>query len=238
MLILSIETSTQQSSVALAAEDRIVAAARLGEGRRHGEFVGPAIRFCLDQAGAEPQDITGIAVGTGPGLYTGLRVGIATAQTMAMSLRLPVVGLSGLDVLAFQFRHTRPLICAALDARRKEVFWASYRPVPGGVQRVSDPQVGAAEKLAAEIVARGEECLVVGDGGVRYQGALEDAGAQVAGIEQAWPLAEHLAELAIPRFIREETEQPTDLRAMYLRHADARIGWETRGRMQGGTGDS
>ncbi|MEX2328312.1 MAG: tRNA (adenosine(37)-N6)-threonylcarbamoyltransferase complex dimerization subunit type 1 TsaB, partial [Nitriliruptoraceae bacterium] len=83
MLILGLETSTSRSSVALVDGDRVVASASLGVDRRHGEFVAPAIDFCLRQAGMSADRITGVAVGTGPGLFTGLRVGIATAQAIA-----------------------------------------------------------------------------------------------------------------------------------------------------------
>ena len=135
MLVLGLETSTARSSVALVDTDRVVASASLGVARRHGEFVAPAIAFCLEQAGIEVDRIHGVAVGVGPGLFAGLRVGLATAQTFASARQLPVVGLSGLDVLAFRARYTRRTICAVLDARRGELFWAFYRAAPGGVQR-------------------------------------------------------------------------------------------------------
>lgn len=234
MLVLGLETSTARSSVALVDKDRVVASAGLGVPRRHGEFLTPAIRFCLDQAGAGVGDVTGVAVGLGPGLFTGLRVGIATAQTFAAARHLPVVGLSGLDVLAFQTRYVKRLICAAIDARRGELFWAFYRSLPGGVQRETDIRVGTAETLAAAIESTGEECLVIGDGALTYRESLADARVELGGAHVAWPDAAHLAELALPRFVREDTERATDLRPIYLRQADARIGWEQRGRLRGG----
>jgi tRNA threonylcarbamoyladenosine biosynthesis protein TsaB len=236
--LLSIETSTPRSSVALADQDHTLVSASLGIGRRHGEFLAPAIRFCLDQAGLEARDVTGVVVGTGPGLYTGLRVGIATAKTFAAALQLPVLGLSGLDVLAFQMRHSRRLICATLDARRKELFWAFYRCAPGGVQRESELRVGSPDKLTGEIQAAAEECLVVGDGGLRYAERFRDVDAELAGPEHAFPDAADLAALAAPRFVREQTERYADLTPLYLRQADARIGWETRGRLRGGAAAS
>lgn len=236
MLILGIETSTPHSSVCLSGEDGVVASASLGAGRRHGEFVTPAIRFCLDQAGTTREAITGVAVGVGPGLYTGLRVGLVSARTIAAALHLPMVGLSGLDVLAFQVRHVRRLICATIDARRGEVFWCFYRSAPGGVQRDSDLRVGGPQTLAAEIDAAGEECLLVGDGARRYAEVLHATEASLGIAGTSWPLAVHLTELAIPRFVREETRRPDEIRALYLRQADAKIGWETRGRLRGGEG--
>jgi tRNA threonylcarbamoyladenosine biosynthesis protein TsaB len=235
VLVLGLETSTSRSSVALVDHDRVVAAASLGVPRRHGEFLAPAIDFCLQQAGVDPSRVTGVAVGLGPGLFTGLRVGIATAQAFAAARGLPVVGLAGLDVLAFRVRYSRRLICATIDARRGELFWALYRSSPGGVQRLGELEVGTVQQLVAELEARGEELLVVGDGTLRHReefGRVD--GAEVAGPDLAWPDAADLAELAVPRFVREETRQPGDLRPIYLRQADARIGWETRGRLQGG----
>lgn len=234
MLILGIETSTPRSSVALSDETSVVASASLGVPQRHGEFLAPAIAFCLQQAGAAAADVTGVTVGLGPGLFTGLRVGIATAKTFAAARNLPVVGLSGLDVLAFRSRYVRRRICAALDARRGEVFWAFYLPAPGGVQRLSEPRVGRIDELVAEIDEAGDHCLVVGDGAHRYHEELAHADADIAGLDVAWPDAADLTQLAVPRFIREETGRAGELEPIYLRTADARIGWQTRGRMHGG----
>ncbi|MFA9446151.1 tRNA (adenosine(37)-N6)-threonylcarbamoyltransferase complex dimerization subunit type 1 TsaB [Egicoccus sp. AB-alg6-2] len=234
MLVLGLETSTGQSSVALVGNDGVLASASLGVARRHGEFVAPAVRFCLEQAGTTADRITGVAVGLGPGLYTGLRVGIATAQAFAAASELPVVGMSGLDVVAFQARHVRRPICAVIDARRGELFWALYRAVPGGVQRQSELAVSTPAHLAAELEAIGEDCLVIGDGLARARDELRGVGIEAADTFDATPDAAHLAELALPRFEREETQRPTDLLPIYLRQADAKIGWEARGRMQGG----
>jgi tRNA threonylcarbamoyladenosine biosynthesis protein TsaB len=237
MLVLTVETSTPRSSVALVDQDGTVAQAALGVPRRHGEFIAPAIAFCLEQSGRTAADVSGVAVGLGPGLYTGLRVGIATAQAFAAARQLPVVGMCGLDVLAFQTRHVRRLVCATLDARRGEVFWAFYRNVPGGVQRLGELRVGRPDELTAELESAGEDCLVVGDGGVRYAQDLEGVHtADVAGATGLYPDAAALGALAVPRFIREETERPGALQPIYLRTADAKIGWQQRGRLQGGEG--
>lgn len=236
MLILAIETSTARSSVALVSHDDVLATAGLGVAQRHGEFVAPAIDFCLRQSAASPSDVTGVAVGLGPGLYTGLRVGIATAQAFAMARSLPMVGLSGLDVLAFQARHVRRPVVATLDARRGELFWALYRPAPGGVQRATDPRVGRPDELSAELQSLGEECLVIGDGATRYRDEFDDLHLVDLAIDgRGQPDAADLATLAVPRFIREETSRAGTLAPLYLRHVDAKIGWQQRGRLAGGT---
>lgn len=239
MLVLGVETSTSQSSVCLATEQKVVAAVTLGRSQAHGEFLAPGIAFCLRQAGLDVNAVSGVAVSLGPGLYTGMRVGIATAQAFAHARNLPVVGLVSLDLLAFHVRHVRRLVCAVLDARRGELFWGFYRSVPGGVQRVSELGVGPSEKLAAEVEAIPEDVLAVGEGAVDAAAELESAGAEVgASPSTAYPSAQCLVELAVPRFLREETQRPEDLRPFYLRQADARINWRQRGALFGGKPDT
>lgn len=239
MLVLGLETSTARSSVALVDDDRVLASASLGVPRRHGEFVAPAIEFLLERSSTPVERISGVVVGTGPGLYTGLRVGLATAQAFAAARQLPTVGISGLDVLAFKARYTHRAICAVIDARRGELFWAFYRCAPGGVQRVEDLTVGSIDRLVAELEAFGEDVLVVGEGTLAYRQQLAEVDdAEVAGPDLAWPDAAELAQLAVPRFVREETVRPEELRPIYLRDADVRIGWDThasRGEQGGAT---
>ena len=234
MLVLGIETCTPHTSICLATEKGVLAGCELGRGNAHGEFVAPAIEFCLQQAQVEMADVCGIAVSLGPGLFTGMRVGIATAQMLGHARRLPVVGLNSLDLLAFPVRHSRRLICSALDARRGELFWAFYRSAPGGVQRVSEFRVGPPEKLAGEIEAVPDDVLCIGDGAMAHRVLLESVQAEVGSSSMAFPTAQALVELALPRFIREETQRPEDLRPIYIRKVDARINWQHRGALHGG----
>lgn len=239
MLVLGFETSTPAASVCLATEQGVVAAAALGGGlehlrRAHNTFVTEAVAFCMDQAKVHPDVVAGVAVSLGPGLFTGMRVGIVAAQAFAHARGLPVVGLASLDLLAFGVRHVRRLLCSVLDARRGEVFWAFYRSVPGGVQRSTEFRCGPPAKLAGEIEASGEDVLCIGDGAIEHRSLLEAAGADVGGMADAHPSAAALVELALPRFIREDTQRPEDLRPIYLRAPDARIGWERRGALRGG----
>jgi tRNA threonylcarbamoyladenosine biosynthesis protein TsaB len=116
-----------------------------------------------------------------------------------------------------------------IDARRGEVFYALYRHVPGGVQRVSDYRVATADDLASDLEAAGEDCLLVGDGAVRYRDAFESNGrAEHGGTAHAYPSAEALVQLAHPRALREDFVQPWELAPLYLRKADAEINWEQR----------
>ncbi|MDQ3537741.1 MAG: tRNA (adenosine(37)-N6)-threonylcarbamoyltransferase complex dimerization subunit type 1 TsaB [Actinomycetota bacterium] len=234
MLILGIETSTPQTSVCLGTEQGLLASTALGRGNAHSEFLTPAVEFCLQQGRVDVAAISGVAVSLGPGLFTGMRVGIATAQTLAHARRLPVVGMASLDLLAFGAYHVRKLVCSVLDARRGELFWSFYRPSPGGLQRVTGFRVGPAAKLAGEIEALADDVLTVGDGACANRSLLESTGAEVASNALAYPSAHALVELALPRFLREETQRAEDLRPTYVRKADARISWQNRGALLGG----
>ena len=141
MLILGIETATEQVSVAIGGHEGVLGVFEVTRGRRHAETLVPAIDFLCRQADIGVEEFGAIAVDVGPGLFTGMRVGIATAKAMSQALRIPMIGISSLDLLAFPLRHSDRLIASVIDARRGEVFYAFYRQVPAGVQRVSEPRV-------------------------------------------------------------------------------------------------
>ena len=229
MLVAGIETSTLQSSVALGTEQGTVASLAVRMDRARHEVVAEALRHLLDWAGTPMDSIGGVAVGLGPGLFTGLRVGVTTAKTMSQALRVPVVGVTSLDLVAYPVRHTNRLVAAVLDARRGEVFHARYRPVPGGVQRVTDYEVGVPDDLVADLVAAGEEVLFAGDGALRYREELAGVDrSEQAGAAFAFPSGAALVELATARMEREEFSSMWEVQPLYLRQSDAEIEWERR----------
>lgn len=229
MLILGIETATAQVGCALGGHEGVLASSHSAKGKRHAENLAPAIDFICSQAQIDLSDIGLVAVDIGPGLFTGLRVGIATAKAIAYALRVPMIGVSSLDLLAFPVRYTPRLIVAAIDARRGEIFHAFYRQVPGGVQRVTEPAVGTAEDLASELMALSAEVLLVGDGAQRYREVFEgldrvehvDAG-------NLYPSAVSLVQLAHAKALREEFSPIDQIHPVYLRKPDAQINWQTR----------
>ena len=222
MLILGIESATAQVGCAIGTGEGVVAAARSARGRRHAESLAPQIEFVVDQAGVTLRDVSVVAVDIGPGLYTGLRVGVTTAVTTAHALDVPVVGVMSLDLLAFPVRLTDRRIVAAIDARRGEVFHAAYRPVPGGVQRTTEPTVAPPGELLAEIVAGGEETLLVGDGAIRHREVFASVSeVEIADPGFAHPSASALVELAHARAEREEFVRPDQIAPLYLRQPDA-----------------
>ncbi len=227
MLTLGIDTATEQIGVALGGHEGVIARLEVARGRRHAEILAPAIDFLCAQADIGLDELGLIAVDVGPGLFTGLRVGLATAKALALALRLPMIGISSLDLLAFPHRRADRVVVPVIDARKGEVFYAMYRQVPGGLQQVVAPRVGPIDDLVADLLARSQDVLCVGDGAHRYRGQILD-GFHCEIADDLHPSAAPLVQLAHARALREEWVQPADIRAVYLRPPDAQINWATR----------
>lgn len=231
MLILGIETVTQQVGVAIGGHEGVIASFHCSRDRRHAETLVPGIQFLCQQARIELDEIGAVAVDVGPGLFTGLRVGLATAKAIAHARRIPMVGISSLDLAAFPARFSDRLVVSMIDARRGEVFYATYRRVPGGIQRVSEPHVDQPADIVDQLVAQGEECLLVGDGAQRYAEVFEAvSGVEIGKEGFRHPTAGSLVELAHARALREEFVTIGEIEPMYLRAPDARINWQQRER--------
>lgn len=229
MLVLGIETATEQVGCAIGGHEGVLASAHCAKGRRHAENLTPQIEFICAQAGIELSDIGIVAVDVGPGLFTGLRVGVSAAKAIAFALSTPMIGVSSLDLLAFAVRYSPRLLVAAIDARRGELYYGFYRQVPGGVQRLSEHHLGTPDDLASELLATNEEVLLVGDGARRHAEVFDGlARVEHAEIGNSYPSASSLVQLAHPQAMREEFEQPEAIQPVYLRRPDAEINWSTR----------
>jgi tRNA threonylcarbamoyladenosine biosynthesis protein TsaB len=231
VIVLGIETSTPQTSIAIGTETEILAKVSIA-GKARQESVTPALDQLLRWSDLDLSKVGGIAVGIGPGLFTGLRVGVETAKTLAQVLNVPIVGIASLDALAYAVRTSHKRIAAVIDGRRGEVFFAVYRSVPGGVMRESEHAVVTPDRLSAELEAVPGEVLAVGNGAMLYRHALEELGSriEIASAVLAHPEAASLVELAVPRFLREEHDRLYDVVPVYLRKSDAEIAWDQRAR--------
>jgi tRNA threonylcarbamoyladenosine biosynthesis protein TsaB len=230
MLILGIESATSRVGCAIGGHEGVLAQFEMTRGRRHCETLVPGIRFTCEQADIALDEISVVAVDVGPGLFTGLRVGLATAKALAHALRVPVIGIASLDLVAFPVRYASRLIVTVLDARRGELYYAYYRQSPGGVQRVSDYLLGTADDIVSELLAVShQDLLLVGDGALRYRDRFSDI-RNVEFAEQwlAYPSAAPLVQLAHARALREDWVNPWDLEPLYLRKPDAEINWSIR----------
>lgn len=229
MLILGVETSTSQVSCAIGGHEGVLGASQAKRGQRHAEVLVPMIADLCRTVDVALAGIGVVAVGVGPGLYTGLRVGVATAKALALALRTPMIGVPSLDLLAFPVRYTSRLIVTAMDARRGELFVASYRATPGGIQQLGPPRVSTPAELASELEVVDGDCLLVGDGALRYADLFESARrVEIAEGAQSYPSAWALVQLAHAQALREEFVVPAQLRPIYLRRPDAEANWAQR----------
>jgi tRNA threonylcarbamoyladenosine biosynthesis protein TsaB len=153
VLLLALDTSTTAITVALHDGSRVLAEATTLDARGHAEHLAPAITRVMEEARTRPADLTDIACGLGPGPFTGLRVGVVTARTLALVTGARLHGLCSLDVLAHQ-SHLGHEVLVATDARRKEVYWAVYAPSATGKQdRLDGPYVGKPADLPPDVAA-------------------------------------------------------------------------------------
>lgn len=229
MLILGLESATAQVGCAIGGHEGVLASSHSARGKRHAENLTPAVAFVCEQARVDLSEISCVAVDHGPGLFTGLRVGVASGKAIAQALRVPMIAVSSLDLLAFPLRFTSRRIAAVIDARRGEVFWAFYKQVPGGIQRITEPTVGSPDDLVGELIALPGETLLAGDGAVRYSDVLTTGTkVELAGGDFAYPSARALVQLAHAKALREDWIRPQEVELLYLRRPDAEINWSMR----------
>lgn len=204
MLLLALDTATVSVSVALHDGTDILAEIQ-GEGSMaHGEQLTPTIARVMAEAGMRPADLTDIAVGVGPGPYTGLRVGLVTALTLSNTLNIRAHGLCSLDPLGSSAQTELGLdsdFIAAIDARRKEVYWARFN---ANGERVSEPTVDRPAAVAELGLP------VVGRGGLLHESVLDFIGGPLD------PTASELARLVVAG-----KAQRLPLEPLYLRKPDA-----------------
>lgn len=226
VLLLAVDTSTTAITVALHDGSSVVAETATLDARAHAEHLAPGICAVLAKAGAAPSDVTDVAVGIGPGPFTGLRVGIVTATTFAHALDLPVGGVRSLDALAHAawLAGHRGDLLVATDARRKEVYAARYLLADAGLERVAGPLVDRAAALDADWRA----LPTVGRGGLLYREALPFLVSTPSGIpdsptgrELLDVSAGALADLAVRRLVAGEAGD--GLEPLYLRRPDVSV---------------
>ena len=225
MNILAIETSTPASSVAIGTDDSLLAMALQVDRRGHVGFLAPAMDYCFRQAGWTARDLDAVVVDIGPGLFTGIRAGLATAQGVAAAVGVQLLGLSSLDALAFRAATGRRIIRPVVDVRRNELATAPYRPVPGGVMREGSPEVVSHKGFAGLLDSTADDTLVVGDHQSLPQGTLRGLHRVKVG-RPRWPSADVLLELAVVRMAKGDFPAPDDVRPLYLREPDVTINWK------------
>lgn len=237
MRVLALDATTRRGSVALADGGDVIDERPGDASRSHAERLPDELLALLDARGWSLADIDLLAVASGPGSFTGLRIGIATIQGLAFVMRRPVVAVSTLDAVAHLVATDRPegaILGAWIDAQRGEVFSALYRVtgaapfVPERLEAIEPASVGEPAPTLSRWRARiGAAALVVaGDGAARYEDLLRGGG--VADVRLPPTLAGAIARVAAVRAARGETVAAAGIRPEYVRRPDAEIDRDKR----------
>ncbi len=222
MKILAVDTSTPAGSTALLEGENLLAEVVIEHHRKHTERLIPSIDYILDQLGLEPKDIEALAVGLGPGSFTGLRIGLSTMKGMALSLGVPLFGASSLEALARGIVFSALPVWAVIDARKGQVFAALFRRGDGAeIELDGDEMVLTPEELVERIK---DKAVLAGNGARMYREIFERAlggRAVFAPPGLDYPRASQVGLIALERHNRGERDDAESLVPHYIRDADA-----------------
>ena len=228
MLVLGIETATPWGSLALCDDDEIILEVSLKVSKGGGEYLLAMLDLLIQKCGRKLSDLNLIAVGTGPGSYTGIRVGLATVQGLAEALQVPVVGVSTLRVIAENARYGCEWVGSMIDARRGDVYAALYQSTVDGLLEVLPPEAISALKFR-EKFATLSKVLLCGDGSRAYPEIWSGIqNIQIGPKEWDRPLASRVGLYGSNQWELGLTQRPEELHPTYLRRVEAEVRLEER----------
>jgi tRNA threonylcarbamoyladenosine biosynthesis protein TsaB len=225
MNILSVDTSTEACSAALLVDGEVLERFRIAP-RQHTRLILPMVDSLLDEAGLRLQDLDALALGRGPGSFTGLRIAAGVVQGLALGADLPVVTVSSLAAMVHGYVGFSDIstVCTALDARMGEVYWGIYHKDSGGlVHPVCHEAVVAAENVPVPL-APDVRCAGIGSGWHSYREVLTDClGERIRQVDaDRYPSAASVAILGCNGYLNGEGCAPEDATPVYLRDKVAR----------------
>lgn len=230
MSILAIDTASSVSSVAVASEGKLQAEVTVEAGRTHSETLLSHIEGALSFAGVERSALTGVAVSIGPGSFTGLRIGLATAKAIAYGLGIPLVGVSTLAALALAVPVPDVHTLALMDAQKGNAYAGLYEWRDGSLHEVRPVRVAPLAEAIAEAADRGKPVLLTGELAVKKRARLGNLPDNVtlAPAHLLTARASHVAWLGIARLAAGERDDPMTLEPFYIRRSEAEVLWEKR----------
>lgn len=220
MLVLAIDTSFAPIGVALARPGQLLGEICTSAASTHSQRLLPALEFLLDQCQVTREQLQGLAVTVGPGLFTGLRIGLATAQGMALGLGLKVAGVSSLRLMAEACRAHEGRLWAVADARRGLVYAAPFLIAGGEVQRLDQDAALSPARLAERLEP---PALLAGAGARLYAGELLRPGLALAPAWADLPRPGLLALLGAQRLAAGRGVGPEELKPRYCRPSEAEV---------------
>lgn len=232
MLILGIDTSSEIGALALVDDNGILGEVNLRLVHRHSEELLSNLEFLLAQTGKEINDLEGLSVTTGPGSFTGLRIGLTTAKSIAQVLEIPIVGVSSLDVLAYNLFITDGWLVPLIDARRNRVYTAIYQGWSADIkgQKISADKAVEISELIEELGSIDPEGVFYfsGNGSVQYQSILQESGLDIklASIDKNIVRGGVVAVLGQYYLSRGKEDNYLEILPDYLKRPQAEINWQ------------
>lgn len=227
-MILAIDSAGSTAAVSIGSREAIHMTAQLNSGKTHSEQLLPLVVFAMETLKISFADLTAVAVTAGPGSFTGLRIGMATAKGLAQGARLPFIAVPTLDVLAENGRGFTGLICPILNARRNEVYTAVYENTASGIRRLSPDQAIPLNALV-ESIAADKQAYFTGDGVDAYAADLQTLlpdRAHLAEGTRRYVSGDALVKLAYRHLDTEGADDLYRTHPIYLRQSEAVVRWE------------
>ena len=232
MYVLGVESATPVAGVAVVNKDRVLAERMINNRKTHSGHLLPMIKAVIEEAGIQPAAIEGVAVSSGPGSFTGLRIGMSTAKTLAQVWGVPVVGVGTLDALAHPLKGLVNLVCPILNARKNEVYAAVYEGADGEMSNLTGSLAISPEDLAGLLARWGDRPVTfLGDGVPEYRDRLiELLGERVffAPGVVSLPRGSSIAEIGRERLAGGQGTDPLTLLPDYVRMSEAEIKWQQK----------
>lgn len=229
MSILALDTATMVSGVALASRGEIKAELTLQIGKTHSELLLPHIKALLQMAGVEKKSLRAVAVSIGPGSFTGLRIGLATAKALAYALKIPLIGVPTLEALAYGIAAPGVVLAPLLDAQKGNVYHAAFSWEQEGLQEVLPASVGPIDAVLEELGALSLPVLAVGEAAVLHSGKILDKnGVFLAPGHTVISRASSVALLGETMLERGEIADLMQMEPLYVRRSEAEVLWEKR----------
>jgi tRNA threonylcarbamoyladenosine biosynthesis protein TsaB len=228
MKILAVDTSTPTCTVGIVSDDQVLAEYRDSSGQTHARHLMGMIDNTLSACGTALGEVDGFAVVTGPGTFTGLRIGIGTVKGLAFALSRPVVGVTSLAALAAQADLPTTFVCPVMDARRNEVYYGLYASQKGKLNQMGDHGVGLPMDLAKDIHG---PCQFLGQGARLYRETFEALLGPLCRFSQSETDTIHaktIARLAMDRFQKNDIQPLQSVAPHYIRRSDAELRFGSR----------
>lgn len=227
MLTLAIDTATKVCALALCKEGQVLAEYNINQGMTHSEGLLPQLEQMLKRAKVDKKDIELIAVSMGPGSFTGLRIGLATAEAMAYSWHCLLHGVDTLKALAYNIPLEGFVLSPILDAQKGNYYQALYAWEQGKLKELSSVEVVNKEKLLAKLEATGQKCIILGECQKLEKLTLPET-VTLAPVTLRMPKGASVALAARAETDPEQDKKIFGLEPYYIRRSEAEELWEQR----------